>query len=340
MPAPPPTHLPKYRHYKPKDLAVVRIDGRDHYGSEESKEKYRRLLAEWLAGRPPEAPEPAADTEGISIAELMLAYLRWADGYYRKDGRPTRETINIRLALRPLRQLYGLTPARDFGPLALKAVRQAMIDACLCRNECNKRTRIVVRLFKWAVEHEHVPPAVHQGLKAVAGLRKGRSAARESEPVRPVDDVWVDAVRPFVSRQVWAMIELQRLTGMRPGEVVLMRTGDIDRSGRVWEYVPHAHKTEHHGRERRIFLGPKAQEVLRPWLRADPMAYLFSPSEATEERNAARRCPPRNRPGHGNAGPARHRAGATRPPPTPTRSPRLAAELSRTRRSRRSGVRT
>ena len=24
-------HQPKYRHYKPKDLAVVRIDGRDVY---------------------------------------------------------------------------------------------------------------------------------------------------------------------------------------------------------------------------------------------------------------------------------------------------------------------
>jgi integrase len=293
MPDPTPTRLPKYRHYKPKDLAVVRIDGRDHYlgrfGSEESQEKYRRLVAGWLAGTPTAVPEADNDAEGISVAELMLAFMKWADGYYRKDGRPTTEPVNIRLALRPIRQLYGLTPACDFGPRALKTVRQAMIDAGLCRNECNKRTRIVVRLFKWGVEQELVSPSVLQGLKAVAGLRKGRSAARESEPVRPVEDELVDAVQPFVSRQVWAMIELQRLTGMRPGEVVLMRTGDIDRSGRVWEYVPHAHKTEHHGRDRRIYLGPKAQEVLHPWLRADPAAYLFSPAEATQERNAGRR---------------------------------------------------
>jgi integrase len=207
----------------------------------------------------------------------MLAFLKWADGYYRKDGRPTTSVTISGWRSGPLRQLYALTPARDFGPRALKVVRQAMIDAGLCRNECNKRTRIVVRLFKWAVEQELVPPTVHQGLKAVSGLRKGRSAARESEPVRPVDDGLVDAVRPFVSRQVWAMIEVQRLTGMRPGEVVLMRTGDIDRSGRVWEYAPHAHKTEHHGRERRVFLGPKAQEVLRPWLRADPRPTCSAP---------------------------------------------------------------
>ena len=47
------SRLPKYRHYKPKNLAVVRIDGKDHYlgpyGSPESQDTYRRLLAEWLA---------------------------------------------------------------------------------------------------------------------------------------------------------------------------------------------------------------------------------------------------------------------------------------------------
>ena len=47
------TRLPKYRHYKPNDLAVVRLDGKDHYlgkyDSEESREKYRRLVAEWFA---------------------------------------------------------------------------------------------------------------------------------------------------------------------------------------------------------------------------------------------------------------------------------------------------
>ncbi len=45
--------VPKYRHYKPKNLGVVRIDGRDHYlgrfGSPESREKYCKLIAEWYA---------------------------------------------------------------------------------------------------------------------------------------------------------------------------------------------------------------------------------------------------------------------------------------------------
>jgi hypothetical protein len=56
--------------------------------------------------------------------------------------------------------------------------------------------------------------------------------------VRPVPEAFVDAVKPFVSRQVWAMIELQRRAGMRPTETCVIRTIDINMSGRIWEYTP------------------------------------------------------------------------------------------------------
>jgi integrase len=203
-----------------------------------------------LAGRPggDEGRCRGVETvEMISIAELLVAFLRFAEGYYRKNDRPTGEVSNLRYALRPLRELYGMTPAREFGPAALKAVRQAMIESGLCRNEVNRRIRRIVRVFKWGVEYELVTSEVHQGLKAVAGLRAGRSEAREREPVRPVEDDRVEAIRPHVSRQVWAMIELQWLTGMRPGEVGLMRTAELDTSGAIWSYTPSSHKTEHHG---------------------------------------------------------------------------------------------
>jgi integrase len=94
--------------------------------------------------------------------------------------------------------------------------------------------------------------------------------------VKPVPEVVISAMRPFVSLQVSTMIELQLLTGMRPGEVCLMRASDLDTSSRVWVYRPESHKTEHHGHERQIFIGPKAQEILRPWLKLNTQAYLFS----------------------------------------------------------------
>ena len=92
-----------------------------------------------------------------------------------------------------------------------------------------------------------------------------------------------------VASPVWAMIELQRLSGMRPGEVVLMRLCDIDRSGKVWLYRPGRHKAEHHGHARVVPLGPQAQSVLEPFLARDERTFLFSPKEAEQARNAKRR---------------------------------------------------
>ena len=72
------------------------------------------------------------------------------------------------------------------------------------------------------------------------------------------------------------MIELQRVTGMRPSEVRLMRGSDLNTSGMVWEYTPHSHKTQHHQKERVVMIGPKGQKVLTEFLRANLSAYLFS----------------------------------------------------------------
>jgi integrase len=290
--------VPKYRLHSPTNQAIVVLGGRmfylGRYGSIESRSEYARLIAEWTAQggvSPPQAGSapPSGPGDDPVIAELIRDYWRHAEVYYRKNGEPTTEVGMIKLATTPLRRLYGDTPARDFGPLALKAVRQEFVKAGLCRNEINRRTRLIIRMFKWAVENEKVPPSVHHGLKAVDGLRKGRCEVRESKPVKPVPDAFIDAVLPHVSRQVAAMIQLQRLTGMRPGEVIIMRAMDINTSGAIWEFCPDSHKTEHHEKNRLVFIGPKAQEVLRPWLRPDLAAYLFSPREAMAEFAASQR---------------------------------------------------
>jgi integrase len=139
-------------------------------------------------------------------------------------------------------------------------------------------------MFKWGVAAEMLPASVFHGLMAVEGLKKGRSKARETKPVRPVALAHVEAVLPFLTAPVRAMVQIQRLTGMRPGEVVILRPCDIDRGGgKTWVYRPESHKTEHHDIARVVFLGPQAQAVLAPFLLRDPGAYCFSPREAVEE---------------------------------------------------------
>jgi integrase len=196
----------------------------------------------------------------------------------------------IAYAIKPLKELYGTTPAADFGPLALKVVRQKLIDAKLCRTTINQRVGCIKRIFKWAASEELVPSSVYHGLQSVDGLRRGRSAAREAEPVRPVPNAHVDAVLPFLPPTVAAMVRLHRLTGMRSGELCLLRTCDVDTSGAVWLYRPATHKTAYRGHQRIVQIGPKGQTMLRPYLQPEaPEAYVFSPRQAQAERNLAKR---------------------------------------------------
>lgn len=282
---------PGYRRQKRKsgDLAFVELSGVRHYlgayGTDASRAEYHRLVAEWEAnGRTIEvAPE------AITIAELTLRFLDWAGGYYRRaDGTPTGEAQNFRTIAQPLVELYGDTLAAAFGPRALKAVRQYLIKRGLARTTINKEIHRLRLIFKWAAQEELLDAAVYTRLQAVSGLRRGRSEAREPEAVRPVAMEHAQAVRPYVSRQVWALIELQILTAARSGEILPMRAVDLDTSGEVWTYSPPQHKTAHHGHERVILLGPAAQRILRPFLKdralSDP---LFSPREAERERREA-----------------------------------------------------
>jgi integrase len=278
---------PSYRLHKARSCAVVTIDGKNHYlgpyGSAESHEKYARLLAEWRLHSnhllPTTGPRRAASTP--SVNELILAYFRHVQSYYIKDGRPTSEQDNIRQALRFVRQLFGASPAIEFGPVALANVRQAMIAAGRSRKLINKDVNRVRGMFGWAVEHELLPVEVHQALRRVKGLRKGRSDAREIAPVEPVAEESIRAILPHLSPQVAAMIQLQHLCGARPQEVVSIRPGEVETSGEVWLYQPWHHKTEHFDRRKVIMLGPRAQEVLRPWLERDAEAYCFAPAEAS-----------------------------------------------------------
>ena len=100
----------------------------------------------------------------------------------------------------------------------------------------------------------------------------------------------VEAVLPHVSPQVAAMIRVQELAGMRPGEVVQMRACDIEQGPDGWTYRPRRHKTEHHGHDREIPLGPQAVAILKPLLEGrDADAYLFDPREAEALRRARQR---------------------------------------------------
>ncbi len=320
-----PARLPKYRRHKPSGQAVVTLNGRDfylgQYGSRESRRAYDRLTAEWLVSgrRTPEQGQGGS----LTVAELSKAFMARSRRYYTRDGFTTSEVDILRQVTGRLCKLYGPTPAANFGALQFRAFRESLLaerdteareSSRLCRATVNAYSARVKGMFRWAAAEGMLPASVWHSLLVVPGLRAGRTEARESEPVRPVADAVVDATLPHLPPVVADMVRVQRATGMRPGEVCAMTLGEIDASGDVWVYRPAHHKTAHHGKERVVCIGPRAQEILRRYFRSDLSAPLFNPAESESLRRAVRhaeRVTPMNagnRPGYRNGRTLRRRS--------------------------------
>src|SRR5262245_2788680 len=142
--------VPSYRLHKPTNQAVVTLSGKDHYlgqyDSPASREKYARLIAAWVeGGRRPIVRTPA----GPTISEVALAYWEWAETYYRKRGVLTTYAKTVRRTLRELTRMYGSTPAANFGPRDLKALRSRWVAKGVTRGTANGYTSQVVTVFKW-----------------------------------------------------------------------------------------------------------------------------------------------------------------------------------------------
>lgn len=184
----PSKHVPKYREHRCSRQAVVTLNGVDHYlgphGSVVSQREYDRLIHEWLAAGRRLATE--ANVESITVSVVIANYWRFAQGYYIKNGKPTSEVAAIKNAVRPLRELYGTLAATEFGPLALKAVRLKYVENGLSRQTVNQNVGRVIRMFRWAAEHEQVPASVPQAQPE--SLQEGRRHQRlPSRRRRPSD---------------------------------------------------------------------------------------------------------------------------------------------------------
>ena len=251
-----PRRIPSYSPHKASGQAVVCINGRDIYlgkfGSPESHAKYARVLAENFPKGSESLSFPRFEGASPTVNELVLLYWReFVEGYHQKNGEPTERQWDVKRALRFVQQLYGKELARDFGPRALHVVREQIIKdgqerrGGINRIYINDQVAIIKRMFQWGVAQELIPVEVHQALLTVEGLRKGRDArVTERRKVKPAPDAHVDAVLAIAPPQIWAMIWLQRLTGMRPDEVTIMRPCDIDRTDDIWVYVPQDHKMD------------------------------------------------------------------------------------------------
>jgi hypothetical protein len=175
---------PSYCRDRATERAYVVIDGQRHwlgprgtYGSQPTRDRYDQLIGEWIArGRAPGVDaEPAGG--GLTVADVCLAFWEHAVHTYPAPPvpakkRPEGELGNFWDALRPLVRLYGQTPAAEFGPVKLAAVRDEMVRLGWCRNFANRNVSRLKHVFKWAVGVELLRGEVWHRLAALPGLRK------------------------------------------------------------------------------------------------------------------------------------------------------------------------
>jgi integrase len=264
--------IPTFRHHKATEQAVVTVhlpDGtpKDLYlgrhDSDAARAEYARILAVLAANH---GTYPASSYD-LTINEALLRYLKFAVDYYRgPDGKPSRSLESVKLALRYLRTLFGPTLLVEFAPPHLKAIRETMIREGRVRRQINKHCVTIRQFFRWCVEEQLVPVTVLETLKAVRPLAPGRSGVIEGTPREPADPVAVEASLKFMSPAVRAIVQLLRLTGARPTEILTLKREQVDCSNEVWRYSPPVHKTSWKGKTRVIHFGPESQVVLQPWL--------------------------------------------------------------------------
>lgn len=225
---------------------------------------------------------------GRTVDEVCDAWTAHAAEYYRgADGRPTSQARNSATDVRTLRGLYGREYVADLTHENMLAVRDAMIREGICRTTVNGRLGTIKRMWKWALGEALITASAKAELSQVEPLRPHRSAARETEPVRPVADDVVDRTLAALMPNTADMVRVHRLTGMRPDEVCGLSWSLIDTSSTPWVYRPAGHKNAWRGMPRVVCIGPRAREILERH-RGGPDR-IFSPRQATAERMAAMR---------------------------------------------------
>ena len=297
--------MPDYR-YHISGQAIVTLAGKDfylgRYDSPESRAKYFSLLAEYNDSgfKAPSSVTHLADVP-VTVKCITAEFREYVPVKYASNKVERGRFENLCTLLE---DEYGDTPAKDFGPRKLAALRDLFVASGNSRKYVNKQVRNIVRIFKHAISRELIDANVLVALESLEPLKAGQTPARETKPRQPVSLSVVRATAKHLSPTLLAMVKIQVATGMRPSEVFGMRPIDIDRSGDEWIYRPESHKTAHYGKTKAIPIIGDAKEALKPFLDRDPKGNCFTPKESAQwyrnQRTAKRATPDgpgRNKPG-------------------------------------------
>lgn len=295
--------LPSYCHHKASGQAYVTLNAKTvylgPYDTAASHAEYDKVIGEWLA---------AGKEVGFSESKFktgVLCHLFWerhGKTYYLTRGQVGDYHRWVKNIVTSMAEQIGMVPAASLLPKHLIAMRNHWVTKSvtsqnqnvgpgqkkrkvrgLGRQKANSAARIAIEVIRWGVEQGYVPSSVLEGFKAVKPLAAGKCGIPEPEPVGPVPQEHIDAVLAIANQRYADMIRVQLLTGMRPGELCMMRVSHLNRDMQPWRYIPPHHKTEHKSKQRIILIGPKAQEILTHWIKRAETYQGFGKTKAKIE---------------------------------------------------------
>ena len=261
--------------------AFTKVDGKfkslGRGDNPESRQRYAALLTE-LANGKLTVPAPAVTV--ISLNDVMLQYTLKELPRFS----PAEQHCQ-KCAMRICREMFGVVPISEFGPLKLRKVREAMVAGDpnakpkarkpWCRGFVNKQVKRIRSIIKWGVSWELVPQVVADALGSVRSLAVGETSAKETSARLAVPRENIDAVRGQLRQKHLDVFNLLLLTGARPGEIIGLKPGMIERTGDTWKCDLAKHKTSHRGKSRTLHFNLTAQGILKSYLKVKPDEKLF-----------------------------------------------------------------
>ena len=273
--------VPKFRK-NPDGRAFSQYPGtkkREYFGKFDDPAAYQKYKS-WLIGviegaerKPDRLPDP-----GSIILSLSVAYLKHAKTYLQGKG----DWNNVRGTQVLLDEFAGDVRGSSFGPVRFEEFQRWLVGRKLARTTVNAHMGRARRFFRWCQSKELIPKGHTEELKSVASLMPGRTEARESDPVEPVAWAVVERTLPHLPPPIVNAIKVQYYCGMRPGEVLKMKSGEIDRKGEIWFWRPDRHKNSHRLQSLTKAIPAPAQKILKPLLKKPEGEFLFSPVDAKE----------------------------------------------------------
>ena len=209
----------------------------------------------------------------------FLAFWQHAKQRYVKHGRPTSEIRSFRTALQPVRQLYGRQPVSQFRPAGLGRLSPETDRGWhLPQADQSARTAASGRCSSSAWPTRVVPESVWRALCAVEGVavtekRPNQTGQAGFRGTHRGDQTLRHAAggrhdRPSASGRA--------VVRGKPAWCVPSTLTRRGRSGNTGRIPIKASTTTRKGWSSLV---PHAQAILKPWLKKNLHAYVFSPAE-------------------------------------------------------------